>query len=92
MVILPAIGPLGLAVPTNLNISFLRREAPGEDNLAAARLMKALQAARGRRAQPWGGERIRSDRLCDSDLFHSKRVRFLMVSLHHISKPLFLLH
>jgi hypothetical protein len=91
VVILPAIGPLGLAVP-NLNISFLRREAPGEDNRRPRAVMKALQAARGRRAQPWGGERIRSDRLCDSDLFHSKRVRFLMVSLHHISKPLFLLH
>jgi uncharacterized protein (TIGR00369 family) len=40
VVILSAIGPLGLAVTTNLNINFLRRGAPGEDILAAARLMK----------------------------------------------------
>lgn len=40
VVILSAIGPLGLAVTTNLNINFLRKGAPGEDILAAARLMK----------------------------------------------------
>ena len=40
VVILSAIGPLGLAVTTNLNINFLRKGGPGEDILAAARLMK----------------------------------------------------
>jgi uncharacterized protein (TIGR00369 family) len=40
VVLLSAIGPVGLAVTTNLNINFLRRGAPGQDVLAAARLLK----------------------------------------------------
>jgi uncharacterized protein (TIGR00369 family) len=40
VVLLSAIGPVGLAVTTNLNISFLRKGAPGQDVLAAARLLK----------------------------------------------------
>jgi uncharacterized protein (TIGR00369 family) len=40
VVLLSAIGPVGLAVTTNLNINFLRRGAPGRDLLAAARLLK----------------------------------------------------
>src|ERR1700704_4080026 len=41
VVLLSAIGPLGLvAVTINLNINFLRRGAPGQDVLAAARLLK----------------------------------------------------
>ena len=40
VVLLSAIGPVGLAVTTNLNINFLRKGAPGEDVLAAARLLK----------------------------------------------------
>jgi len=40
VVLLSAIGPVGLAVTTNLSINFLRKGAPGEDVLAAARLMK----------------------------------------------------
>jgi uncharacterized protein (TIGR00369 family) len=39
VVLLSAIGPVGLAVTTNLNINFLRRGAPG-DVLAEARLLK----------------------------------------------------
>jgi uncharacterized protein (TIGR00369 family) len=39
VVLLSAIGPVGLAVTTNLNINFLRRGAPG-DVLADARLLK----------------------------------------------------
>jgi acyl-coenzyme A thioesterase PaaI-like protein len=39
-VLLSAIGPVALAVTTNLNINFLRRAAPGRDLLAAARLLK----------------------------------------------------
>jgi uncharacterized protein (TIGR00369 family) len=38
--ILSAIGPIGLAVTTNLNINFLRKGQPGQDVLAAARLLK----------------------------------------------------
>jgi acyl-coenzyme A thioesterase PaaI-like protein len=37
---LSAIGPVGLAVTTNLNINFLRKGAPGQDLRAAARLLK----------------------------------------------------
>jgi uncharacterized protein (TIGR00369 family) len=39
-VLLSAIGPIGLAVTTNLNINFLRKGQPGQDVLAAARLLK----------------------------------------------------
>jgi uncharacterized protein (TIGR00369 family) len=41
VVLLSAIGPLGLvAVTINLNINFLRRGSAGQDVLAAARLLK----------------------------------------------------
>ena len=40
VVLLSAIGPVGLAVTTNLNINFLRKGTPGKDVLAAARLLK----------------------------------------------------
>src|ERR1700693_587664 len=38
--LLSAIGPIGLAVTTNFNINFLRKGQPGQDVLAAARLLK----------------------------------------------------
>ena len=40
VVLLSAIGPVGLAVTSDLNINFLRKGAPGHDILAAARLLK----------------------------------------------------
>jgi uncharacterized protein (TIGR00369 family) len=40
VVLLSAIGPVGLAVTTNLNVNFLRKGLPGHDILAAARLLK----------------------------------------------------
>jgi len=40
VVLLSAIGPVGLAVTTNLNINFLRKGAAGQDVLAAAKLLK----------------------------------------------------
>ena len=40
VVLLSAIGPVGLAVTTNLNINFLRKGTPGQDVLAEARLLK----------------------------------------------------
>jgi uncharacterized protein (TIGR00369 family) len=40
VVLLSAIGPVGLAVTTNLNINFLRKGAPSQDVLAEARLLK----------------------------------------------------
>src|SRR5271168_4060160 len=40
VVLLSAIGPVGLAVTTNLNINFLRKGTAGQDVLAAARLLK----------------------------------------------------
>jgi uncharacterized protein (TIGR00369 family) len=39
-VLLSAIGPVGLAVTTNLNINFLRKGAPGQDLRAEAKLLK----------------------------------------------------
>ena len=40
VVLLSAVGPAGLAVTTNLSINFLRKDQPGQDVLAAARLLK----------------------------------------------------
>jgi uncharacterized protein (TIGR00369 family) len=40
VVLLSAIGPVGLAVTTNFTINFLRKGRPGQDLLAAARLLK----------------------------------------------------
>ncbi len=40
VVLLSAIGPVGLAVTTNLNINFLRKGQAGKDVLAEARLLK----------------------------------------------------
>ena len=40
VVLLSAVGPVELAVTTNLSINFLRRGPPGQDVLAAARLLK----------------------------------------------------
>ena len=40
VVLLSAIGPVGLAVTTNLNINFLRKGTAGQDVLAEARLLK----------------------------------------------------
>src|ERR1700761_3381341 len=40
VVLLSAIGPVGLAVTTSLNINFLRKGVPRQDVLAAARLLK----------------------------------------------------
>jgi len=40
VVLLSAIGPMGLAVTTNLNINFLRKGTPGNDVLAGAKLLK----------------------------------------------------
>src|SRR5690242_8668761 len=40
VVLLSAIGPAGLTVTTNLTINFLRKGAPGNDVLAAAKLLK----------------------------------------------------
>jgi len=39
VVLLSAIGPVGLAVTTNLNINFLRKGQSGQDVLAAAKLL-----------------------------------------------------
>ena len=38
--ILASVGPVPLAVTTNLNINFLRKGLPGQDVLAAAKLLK----------------------------------------------------
>jgi uncharacterized protein (TIGR00369 family) len=40
VVLLSAIGPVGLAVTTNLNINFLRKGQAGQDVLAAAKILK----------------------------------------------------
>jgi hypothetical protein len=52
-------------------------------------LSATRQAACGRRGQPAVGVIARSDRPCDSHLFHSKHITFEAVILHHIYNPLF---
>ena len=77
VVLLSAIGPVGLAVTTNLNINFLRKGQPGQDVLAAAQAAEARQAAGGRRGQSAVGDVARSGRPCHLDLFHSKHIDVL---------------
>jgi len=79
VVLLSAIGPVGLAVTTNLNISFLRRGAarPGCTGLGEA--VESRQAACGRRGQSAVGLVARSDRARDRDLFHSNQIGFSKV-------------
>ena len=62
MVLLSAIGPVGLAVTTNLSINFLRKGQPGQDVLAAARLLKL-----GKRLAPATPSAIKASR----PLYHS---------------------
>ena len=91
VVLLSAIGPVGLAVTTNLNINFLSKAPAGHDVIAEARLMKlgkrlavgevTLYSAAGRRA----------GRPCHVDLFHSTKTRLVTVLLHHNFKLLILL-
>ena len=90
VVLLSAIGPVGLAVTTNLNINFLRKGLAGAGRAGRCEAVEARQAAGGRRGQPAVGLVARSDRPCDGDLLHSKYVGFLAVLLHHIYKLLFL--
>lgn len=40
VMLLSAIGPVGLAMTTSLNINFLRKGQPGQDVVAAAKMMK----------------------------------------------------
>jgi acyl-coenzyme A thioesterase PaaI-like protein len=87
VVLLSAIGPVGLAVTTNLNINFLRKGQPNQDVLAA----ETRQTPCGWRGQSAVGDVGRSDRPCHGDLFHSNQIGFSEVLLHHIFKYVFLL-
>ena len=79
VVLLSAIGPVGLAVTTNLNINFLRKGAARAGCAGGSEAFEAGQAAGGRRGQPAVGDVARSDRPCDRDLFHSKYLEFFTV-------------
>ena len=79
VVLLSAIGPVGLAVTTNLNINFLRKGQPGPGRAGGGQASEARQAARGRRGQPAVGDLARSDRPRHVDLFHSKYIGFYRV-------------
>ena len=73
VVLLSAIGPVGLAVTTNLNINFLRK-GTGAGCAGGGQAVEARQAAGGRRGQPAVGVIAGSDRARDRDLFHSKQI------------------
>jgi acyl-coenzyme A thioesterase PaaI-like protein len=80
VVLLSAIGPAGLAVTTNLTINFLRKGAPGNDVLAAPKLLKlGKRLAMGEIVRFSVGHFNRSDCACDCHLFHSRHRWFLMV-------------
>jgi len=87
VVLLSAIGPVGLAVTTNLSINFLRKAGCA----CGSEAFETGQAACGRRGQSAVGDVAGSDRSCDINLFHSKYLGFFMVISHHICKILFLL-
>ena len=74
VVLLSAIGPVGLAVTTNLNINFLRKGAAGAGCACGGAAVEAWQTAGGRRGQSVVGDVARSDRPCDLDLLHSKHL------------------
>jgi hypothetical protein len=90
VVLLSAIGPIGLAATVNLTINFLRKGLPGQDVLAAARLLKV-----GKRLAVGEVSLLsdvpRSDRACHLHLFHSTYLVFRVVSSHHYCKSLRLL-
>jgi uncharacterized protein (TIGR00369 family) len=70
VVLLSAIGPIGLAVTTNLNINFLRKGQAGQDILAEARRLKlGKRLAVGEVTAV--GVIARSDCPRDCDLLHS---------------------
>ena len=79
VVLLSAVGPVGLAVTTNLSINFLRKGQPGQDVLAAARLLKLGKRLAGGRCQSAVGDVAGSDSSCDINLFHSKYLGFSTV-------------
>jgi acyl-coenzyme A thioesterase PaaI-like protein len=79
VVILSAIGPVALAVTTNLTINFLRKGYPGARHCRRRTAAEARQAPGGRRGQPVFGLLSRSDRPCDLDLFHSESMRIFLV-------------
>ncbi len=79
VVLLSAIGPVGLAVTTNLSINFLRKGQPGQDVLAAARLLKLGKRLAVGRGQSAVGNFAGPDRPCNIDLFHSKYLGFSTV-------------
>ena len=90
VVLLSAIGPVGLAVTTNPQHQFPAQRSARPGRAGRCEAVEARQAAGGRRGQPAVGFVARSDRPCDGDLLHSKYVGFLAVSLHHIYKSLLL--
>ena len=79
VVLLSAIGPVGLAVTTNLSINFLRKGRPGQDVLAAARLLKLGKRLAVGEVNLLSGEVAGSDRSRDINLFHSKYLGFFTV-------------
>ena len=80
VVLLSAIGPVGLAVTTNLNINFLRKGAAGTGCAGRGAAVEARQAARGRGGDPVLGRPARSDRPRHRDLFHSDYLTISRVS------------
>ena len=85
LVVLSAIGPVGLAVTTNLNINFLRKGVSGQDVLATAKLLKLGRRLAVGEVTLLSGRATGSDRPCDGDLFHSK----YLVILDGIIAPYF---
>ena len=77
VVLLSAIGPVGLAVTDQSQHQFSAQGPARAGCAGRGEAVEARQAAGGRRGQPAVGHVARSDRPCDGDLFHSKHLRFL---------------
>ena len=88
VVLLSAIGPVGLAVTANLTINFLRKGQPGQDVLAAARLLKLGKRLAVGEVNLLSGTSPDPIAHVIVDLLHSKHLGILPVLPHHIRKLL----
>ena len=79
VVLLSAIGPIGLAVTTNLNINFLRKGQAGQDILAEARILKLGKRLAVGEVNLLSGTSPDPIAHVTVDLFHSKYLVFSTV-------------
>jgi acyl-coenzyme A thioesterase PaaI-like protein len=80
VVLLSAIGPVGLVVTTNLSINFLGKGQPGQNALAAARLLKLGKRLAVGEINLLSGTSPDPIAHAIINLFHSKYLKFFTVT------------